>query len=255
MQSMEHIGNNLYKYKQILQDKGYNVAYIGVYGSQNYGLDDDKSDIDVKAIIIPSLHDIIFRKATSTTIECEEGNIDVKDLITFYDVIKKGNFSYIEAIHSLYWIGDVEVRKLFYDYKTNLKSIVGAMYEKQKALTHEYPSKKEEFEKFGLDPKQFHHIIRLYDLLEQNCEEKEYSDDSYICYPDGEYKDYLITIKRGLGIYTRESMIKECDKYVTMAKELLNNSYPDYKYEVIDMDDKVNQYLEKCILEELKGRL
>ena len=50
-------------------------------------------------------------------------------------------------------------------------------------------------------------------------------------------------------------MIKECDKYVTMAKELLNNSYPDYKYEVIDMDDKVNQYLEKCILEELKGRL
>ena len=255
MQSMEHIGNTLYKYKQILENKGYNVAYIGIYGSQNYSLDDDKSDIDVKAIIIPSLHDIIFRKVTSTTIECEEGNIDVKDLITYYDVIKKGNFSYIEAIHSPYWIGNIEVRKLFYDYKTNFKSIVGAMYEKRKALTHEYPSKKEEFENFGLDPKQFHHTVRLYDLLKQNCEEKEYSDDSYICYPDGEHKDYLITIKRGLGNYTKESMIAECDKYVAMAKELLNSYYPNYVYEIINIDNKVNDFIEKCILEEMRKQI
>lgn len=134
---MDYIHKTLNKYKKVLEDKGYNVAYIGIYGSQNYNLDDIKSDIDVKAIIIPSLHDIIFRKVTSTTIECEEGNIDVKDIVTYYDVVKKGNFSYIEAIHSLYWIGNVEVRKLFYDYKTNLKSIVGAMHEKRKALTHE----------------------------------------------------------------------------------------------------------------------
>lgn len=214
---MDYIHKTLNKYKKVLEDKGYNVAYIGIYGSQNYNLDDIKSDIDVKAIIIPSLHDIIFRKVTSTTVECEEGNIDVKDIITYYDVVKKGNFSYIEAIHSLYWIGNVEVRKLFYDYKTNLKSIVGAMHEKRKALTHEYPSKKEEFEKFGLDPKQFHHTVRLYDLLNSNCSGNN-SEDSYICYPDGEYKDYLITIKRGLGDYTRESMIAECDEYVEMAK-------------------------------------
>ena len=41
----------------------------------------------------PGRHDIIFRKVTSITIELETGAIDVKDLITFYNVIRKGNFS------------------------------------------------------------------------------------------------------------------------------------------------------------------
>ena len=66
--------------KKILEERGYKVIYIGLYGSQNYNLSDEQSDIDVKAIILPTLQDIIFRKVTSTTIECENGNIDVKDL-------------------------------------------------------------------------------------------------------------------------------------------------------------------------------
>ena len=155
-------------YKKVLEDKGYNVIYVGLYGSQNYNVDDELSDIDVKAIILPSLHDIIFRKVTSKTIECENGSIDVKDLITFYDVIKKGNFSYIECIDTDYSIGDKYIKELFKQFRPNLKSILGAMHEKKKALTHEYPSKKEEFKKWGFDPKQYHHIIRLNTLLEYN---------------------------------------------------------------------------------------
>ena len=54
----------------------------------------------------------------------------------------------------------------------NLKSVIGAMYEKRKALTHEFPSKREEFEKWGFDPKQHHHILRLYDLLNINLKMK-----------------------------------------------------------------------------------
>ena len=116
------------------EEKGYKVIYIGLYGSQNYNLDDEESDIDVKAIIMPTLHDIIFRKVTSATIECEKGNIDVKDLITFYDVIKKGNFSYIESIQTKYSIGDKYIKELFSQFKVNKKSMLGAMYEKRKAL-------------------------------------------------------------------------------------------------------------------------
>lgn len=109
--------------KKILEEKGYKVIYIGLYGSQNYNLSDEQSDIDVKAIILPTLQNIIFRKVTSTTIECENGNIDVKDLITFYDVIKKGNFSYVEAIDTEYSIGDKYIKELFKQFRPNLKSI------------------------------------------------------------------------------------------------------------------------------------
>lgn len=146
----QEIFKTLSSYKSILEEKGYNVIYIGLYGSQNYNVDDEFSDIDCKAIVLPSLHDIIFRKVTSKTIELENGAIDVKDLITFYDVIRKGNFSYIESIDTDYFIGDKYIKELFRQIKPNLKSILGAMYEKRKALTHEYPSKHNEFEKWDL---------------------------------------------------------------------------------------------------------
>ena len=45
------IFKELSNYKKILESKGYNVIYIGLYGSQNYNLDDEESDIDVKANI------------------------------------------------------------------------------------------------------------------------------------------------------------------------------------------------------------
>ena len=125
--------NKLIEVYNYLQEQGFEPVYIALYGSQNYNLDDELSDIDVKAIILPTLHDIIFRKVTSTTIECEKGNIDVKDLLTFYDVIKKGNFSYIESIQTKYSIGDKYIKELFSKFKVNKKSVLGAMYEKRKA--------------------------------------------------------------------------------------------------------------------------
>lgn len=70
------IFKTLSHYKDVLEEQGYTVLYIGLYGSQNYNLDDEQSDIDCKAIILPTLHDIIFRKTTSKVIECENGSID-----------------------------------------------------------------------------------------------------------------------------------------------------------------------------------
>ena len=71
MNKEEIIFKTISNYKKILEDLGYKVIYIGLYGSQNYNVDDELSDIDCKAIILPTLHDIIFRKVTSKTIECE----------------------------------------------------------------------------------------------------------------------------------------------------------------------------------------
>lgn len=74
--------------KKILEERGYKVIYIELYGSQNYNLSDEQSDIDVKAIILPTLQDIIFRKVTSPTMFAREyrtfdGSIPKKDLDKF----------------------------------------------------------------------------------------------------------------------------------------------------------------------------
>ena len=239
------IFKKLSEYKKVLEDKGYKVIYIGLYGSQNYNVDDELSDIDCKAIILPSLHDIIFRKVTSKTIELENGAIDVKDLITFYDVIRKGNFSYIESIDTEYSIGDKYIKELFKQIRPNLKSILGAMYEKRKVLTHEYPSKVAEFEKWGFDPKQYHHILRLHDILQYINESGE--QISHLKY-QGNAKNFMIAEKRNKNNYTKEQVEKSSDFEIEQAKKLIPK---DYKYEPIDLSNEVSKYIEDNLKMEL----
>lgn len=248
MMKREEIFKKLAEYKKILEEKGYNVLYIGLYGSQNYNVDDELSDIDAKAIILPTLHDIIQRKVTSKTIECENGAIDVKDLITYYDVIRKGNFSYVEAMDTEYSIGDKYIKELFKQIRPNLKSILGAMYEKRKALTHEFPSKTEEFKKWGCDPKQFHHIIRLYDLLEFNLRNNTLL--SYLEYSTHDAKE-MIAIKRNSDNLSKEYMERESDNFINRARELVDYNYV---YEYKNIDDEINKYIEdKLKIELLKN--
>lgn len=235
----KEIFKQLSNYKKILEDKGYEVIYIGLYGSQNYNVDDEYSDIDCKAIILPTLHDIIFRKVTSKTIECKNGSIDVKDLITFYEVIRKGNFSYIESIDTEYSIGDKYIKELFKQIRPNLKSILGAMYEKRKALTHEYPSKIEEFKKWGFDPKQYHHIKRLYDILYMN--EVNNENYSYLIYNNPEE---MINIKRNKYNYSKKFVEAASDNIILLAKDIIPQ---DYKYDLINLDEEVNSYIEDKI--------
>lgn len=246
MEKREMIFKTLSSYKRTLEEKGYKVLYIGLYGSQNYNVDDEYSDIDAKAIILPILTDIIHRKVISTTYECENGAIDCKDLITFYDVIKKGNFSYIESIDTEYSIGDKYIKELFKQFRPNLKSILGAMYEKRKALTHEYPSKHNEFEKWGFDPKQLHHIKRLNELMYVNITGDYHL--SFLEYDEDTNRDLMIDLKRNKSNITKEEAELLADKIIEETKELLPK---DYKYEPINIDDEINQYIENKLKLEL----
>src|SRR6056297_3126475 len=78
--NIEYKMNNKYTPElQFVKDKlenehSYKVGYIALQGSQNYGLDintdDYKSDIDMKAIIIPDLDMLLdTNKPLSTTID------------------------------------------------------------------------------------------------------------------------------------------------------------------------------------------
>lgn len=239
----QEIYKELNNRKIILEERGYKVIYIGLYGSQNYNLSDKESDIDVKAIILPTLNDIVFRKVTSKTIECEKGNIDVKDLITFYDVIKKGNFSYVEAIDTKYFIGDKYIKELFSQFRPNLKSMLGAMYEKRKALTHEYPSKHNEFQKWGFDPKQHHHILRLYDLLEYNLRNND--TKSYLVYEDNSSRQKeLLDYKRNNNDIALSIIEQDSDNFINRARELVDYNY-SYEYKNIDIE--ISKYIEDNI--------
>jgi len=63
---------SLQRAKEEVEKRGYTVMYIAIYGSQNYGLETESSDLDYKAITLPSLDDLVQNSSPlSTVIEFE----------------------------------------------------------------------------------------------------------------------------------------------------------------------------------------
>lgn len=176
----------------------HNVVYVALQGSQNYDLDiytdEYQSDIDVKAIVLPTLDDILKgKKMVSHTYVMEDNShIDVKDIRLYIDLWSKANPSYLEILFTEYSIVcNSKFRKILdmadditeMNKDRLLSSIKGMAYEKRKALQHPYPTIKDKIEKYGYDPKQLHHLLRLLymigDLFYENRSFKESLIPSY----------------------------------------------------------------------------
>ena len=174
------IAESLKEANKFLKTKGLEVFYISLYGSQNYGLETPESDIDLKAVVIPSVDDIIANKnPISTSFEFNDGLIDVKDIRVMFDNYKKQNPNYMETLFSPYVIYDgfysaswnelnnLSERLAFADPIKALKAIYGMAQQKERALCHPYPSKIHLIEKYGYDSKQLSNLIRLFFIASQ----------------------------------------------------------------------------------------
>ena len=106
------IEQELQKWKEHLDKKyGLNkIAYIALYGSQNYHLSTKKSDVDVKAIYIPTIEESIFNeKKVSETIVLESGaHCEVKDIREMNKMFLKQNTNFLEILFTdYYWINPI----------------------------------------------------------------------------------------------------------------------------------------------------
>lgn len=183
--------------KKLLESQGYSVAYICIYGSQNYGLElnneEYQSDIDMKAIIVPTLDDLVRNsKPISTTIDTKWGQCDLKDIRPYFQTLLKANPAYVETLYTDYYIVDDKFKNEFYNIfklkddlvKTLSAQFIRAMYgmmcEKEKALCHPYPTIAHKIEKYGYDGKQAHHILRLWIMMNDYFKKgKNLSECSY----------------------------------------------------------------------------
>lgn len=158
----------------------YGDKVLGVFlqGSWNYGdaLCDEQSDVDTKCIVLPSFEDVCLNeKPVSCTHILENGeHLDAKDLRLYMDCFRKQNINFVEVLFTEYkvvnskyekqWARLVEAREQVgrYDIKRALNCMTGMVYEKDKALTHPYPTLVEKLEKYGYDGKQLSHSFRMY---------------------------------------------------------------------------------------------
>lgn len=210
MNREEFINNKIKEHYDYIKNK-YNVVYLGLQGSQNYELDvyekDYKSDIDTKAIILPSFEDFVYnRQPVSRTVVLDNNeHIDVKDIRTMFDTFKKQNVNFIEILFTKYKIINEEYKDLIQILLNNkeeiarlnknqaLRCMAGMSMEKLKALQHPYPTILDKIIKYGYDPKQLHHILRMNDFIKKYAAGIRYED---CLIPDN--KEYLIEVKKGV---------------------------------------------------------
>lgn len=175
----KHIKEKLQEHYDEATSLGYEIFCVVLQGSQNYNLDiysdEYQSDVDTKAIVLPSFEDFCrgYSPLSTTHVRASNEHIDLKDIRAIFETFKKQNINFVEILFSKYYIVPEKYAKYWEQLHClgeqlthchpaqALKAMAGLSYEKHKALCHPYPSIVDKIKKYGYDGKQLHHILRI----------------------------------------------------------------------------------------------
>jgi predicted nucleotidyltransferase len=254
------------------------IVGIFLQGSQNYYLDDEESDVDTKLLVVPTLDEIIFnRKPVSVThIRDNDEHIDAKDVRLYWQCFRKGNPNFVEILFSRVRYVNPLYRGLWDDMVAmaeqvarvnplaSAKAMMGMVQEKFHAMEHRYPSRADIVDRFGYDPKQLSHLIRMtWFLNEYVKDERNYEDiltlyepDS-LGYPDESFRTYLKDIKRGRlfdledARLVAQEWLKSAEKALAKAKEVYSGEEDGLVSAC--MDKVLGEMIKRAIREELEA--
>ena len=236
---------------------GYNVLGVFLQGSQNYQLDYEGSDIDTKAIIIPSFVDFVLNcKPVSTTLVLPSNeHIDLKDIRLMHECFRKQNINFIEILFTKYRYMNPEYAELYqpmfdnnekiahYNNYASLNCMCGMIMEKHKAMEHPYPTIIDKIEKYGYDPKQLHHIIRVHEFMSRYIAGVSYAECLIPADPE-----YLIKVKSDV-IYELE-IARELAKGYEISAKATKDRYMETHPPVVDTE--VDEIMNNMLFEVLK---
>ena len=246
------IRTRLYDDFNYVTSLGYEVLGVFLQGSQNYCLDYSGSDIDTKAILIPSFTDFVLNKKPESTTLIREDNshIDIKDIRLMHECFRKQNINFIEILFTKYKYINPEYEPLYqpmFDYNERIahynnyaavNCIAGMVYEKHKAMEHPYPTLIEKIEKYGYDNKQLHHILRCEEFLKRYINGIPYAE---CLIPTN--SQHLIDVKASY-IYSLEQAREIADNVEFIVKDV-KQKYMDTHPVIIDheVDTVMNNVL------------
>lgn len=103
-----------YKAKNKYQDGFF---FSALYGSQNYGLANENSDVDVKVAFLPSVKELLLNQKRIATTLTEEGSTDnavlAKDLRDFFSEFYKENLNFLEVLATPWCSCSAKYKDLF----------------------------------------------------------------------------------------------------------------------------------------------
>ena len=240
------------------------IVCLVYQGSGNYGLDYEDSDVDTKLIITPTFKDIAMNnKAVSTThIRANDEHIDFKDIRLYVQTFRKQNLNFLEILFSPYciinpmykseWDRLVAAREAIAHYAPvqAIKSMKGIAKEKYFAMEHHYPSRMEWINKFGYDPKQLHHLLRVEEYIERYI-----SGESYEACLQARNPEYLKAVKKGCHtLEEARELANQADKHIDeMCAKFLETCSTEIDKTVDELLDDVQYNIMKIAIQKEIG--
>ena len=251
------------------------IVALVLQGSQNYGLDDAESDVDTKLLLVPTLDEIIFNKKPVSTTHVRENDehIDAKDIRLYWQCFRKGNPNFVEVLFTDYYI----VNSMYFDLWEEMRSkrelvarvnplvaakaMLGMVQEKYHAMEHRYPSRAEIVDKFGYDPKQLQHLIRMSWFLDtyvhDECCYKDILTLNYTENGQTGFRSWLLDVKRGreYGLEKAREVAADWLKRAEQALIYAKLSFNGVEDETISamMDEVLGEMIKKAIKKELEA--
>lgn len=262
MMNDKEIQNKLNSHVQLVREKfpNYTFYFCALYGSQNYGLDTEDSDVDSKIAVIPSGKDIILGyEKLSTTLRLEDGSVcEVKDIREMANQFYKGNINFTEMLYTPYYIQNenipqpysFDVLKLYRDMianrdPLNLMKMVAAMARtKYLTLTKVNNNNKEAIEKYGYDSKSLVTLLRLETFMYNYL--FDYSENYSLCLVPGNNEDLRRLKINPVSFEVADGLAKNgieaVDGMLNMAKD--KYSTKEMQNKIVDNSKKVDAFLE-----------
>lgn len=241
-----------------------NIVGIFLQGSQNYRLETIYSDVDTKLVVTPTLNDLIMNRPAVSTTHIRENNehIDFKDIRLMLQTFRKQNLNFLEILFTPYskinplyetaWKKLLKYREeiAHYNVYANVKAMKGVALEKYHAMEHRYPAKIDIIDKYGYDPKQLHHLLRVEDFLERYI-----NGEPYGCLLVPSNREYLVEVK--LGKYSLEEAREIADKTLLHIEELCAPFTKDSQYNKSDpyVEDLLNEVQSEIMTTSIKESL
>lgn len=175
---MKDIDERIKKHLAVVQEKyGDRVVFISAVGSMNYGLFTETSDVDTKAVILPTYAEIVLKKPESVTLQIDDEQCSVKDLRVYINELKKQGINVLETLVTNYYLVNGKFLKQIellrswaeeichYDENKFLSSTIGAACSYAKRWNIAYKNYLETDDDANLDYKAAYNIVRLHNTI------------------------------------------------------------------------------------------
>lgn len=186
---MKDIDERIKKHLAVVQERyGDRVVFISAVGSMNYGLFTETSDVDTKAVILPTYAEIVLKKPESVTLQIDDEQCSVKDLRVYINELKKQGINVLETLVTNYYLvngkflNQIELLRSWaeeichYDENKFLSSTIGAACSYAKRWNISYKNYLENDDDANLDYKAAYNIVRLHNTIHAYIQGMKFKD-------------------------------------------------------------------------------